>query len=198
MNTHTLALVLLLAACGGSTTEAAPPAPATPAAPVTPPPPTAQTAPPPAPAGDALKPGDPAPDVTFTLQDGKTVALSSLKGRKVLVYFYPKDETPGCTMEAESIRDGWPDIQAAGLQVFGVSTQDAASHQEFIEKHQLPFPLVVDTDHKIADAFHVPLILGSLASRQSFLVGPDGKIAQVWLDVDPKVHAAEIIAAGKS
>ena len=146
---------------------------------------------------DALKPGDAAPDVTFTLQDGKTLKLSSLAGKQVLVYFYPKDDTPGCTVEAQGLRDGWADIQAAGLEVYGVSTQDADSHKAFIDKQKLPFPLVVDTDASVAKAFRVPL-RGTFAARQSFLVGKDGKIKQVWLDVDPKAHAAAVIAAAKS
>ena len=146
---------------------------------------------------DPLKPGDAAPDITFNLQDGKTVKLSSLAGKQVLVYFYPKDDTPGCTIEAQGLRDGWAEIQGSGLEVYGVSTQDADSHKAFIDKQKLPFPLVVDTDASVAKAFHVPL-RGAFASRQSFLIGKDGKIKQVWLDVDPKTHAATILAAAKS
>lgn len=190
---NTLLVALVLAACGTSTEPAHPePAHAEPAAP-------AQAAAP----AEAAKPaslavGDPAPDVTFTLQDGSTVALSSLKGKQVLVYFYPKDETPGCTAQAEGLRDDWPEVQAAGLQVFGVSTQDAESHKAFIEKHSLPFPLVVDTGGKIATAFKVPLMRDEFAARQSFLIGADGRIKQVWLDVDPDAHAGDVIAAAKS
>jgi peroxiredoxin Q/BCP len=145
-----------------------------------------------------LKPGDPAPDVTFKLQDGKEIKLSSLADKQVLVYFYPKDDTPGCTIEAQGLRDGWSDIQAAGLEVYGVSTQDADSHKAFIEKHTLPFPLVVDTDFAVAKAFRVPLLRDAFASRQSFLIGKGGKIKHVWLDVDPKEHAATVIAAAKN
>lgn len=146
---------------------------------------------------EPLKAGDAAPDVAFKLQDGKEVKLSSLAGKQVLVYFYPKDDTPGCTVEAQGLRDGWADIQAAGLEVYGVSTQDAESHKAFIDKHSLPFPLVVDTDGAVARAFRVPM-RGTFASRQSFLVGKDGKIKQVWLDVNPKEHAAAVLAAAKS
>ncbi len=113
------------------------------------------------------------------------------------MYFYPKDDTPGCTVEAQGLRDGWADVQAAGLHVFGVSLQDAASHQAFIEKHDLPFPLVVDTDGAVAKAFRVP-VKGEYAARQSFLIGKDGRIERVWLDVDPQAHAAEVIGAAKS
>ncbi|WP_437956556.1 peroxiredoxin [Sorangium sp. So ce119] len=150
---------------------------------------TAQAAP--------LKPGDAAPDVKLTLHDGREVALSSLQGKQVLVYFYPKDDTPGCTVQAKGLRDGWADLQAAGLEVYGVSTQDAQSHQAFIEKYELPFPLVVDADGAVSGAFHVPL-RNDFATRQSFLIGKDGKIKQVWLEVDPKEHTAAILAAAKS
>lgn len=144
-----------------------------------------------------LRVGDAAPNVSMKLHDGSTVALSSLKGKQVLVYFYPKDDTPGCKIEAQGIRDHWADIQAAGLAVYGVSLQDAASHQAFIEKEKLPFPLVVDTDGAVARAFRVP-VKGEYAKRQTFLVGTDGKIKKVWLEVDPKGHAEEIVAAAKS
>ncbi|MGK4001785.1 peroxiredoxin [Sorangium sp. So ce1036] len=149
--------------------------------------------------GDAgpLKPGDAAPDVTFKLHDGKEVKLSSLRGKQVLVYFYPKDDTPGCTIQAKGLRDGWADLQGAGVEVYGVSTQGAQSHADFIAKYELPFPLVVDEDGAVARAFHVPL-RGDFASRQSFLVGKDGTIKQVWLEVDPKEHAAAILDAAKS
>jgi thioredoxin-dependent peroxiredoxin len=146
---------------------------------------------------EPLKVGDAAPDITLKLQDGKEVKLSSLAGKQVLVYFYPKDDTPGCTVEAQGLRDGWAAIQAAGLEVYGVSTQDAESHKSFIDKHKLPFPLVVDTDGSIAKAFHVPM-RGAYAMRQSFMIGKDGKIKHVWLEVDPKEHASTIIAAAKS
>ncbi|MDC0741956.1 peroxiredoxin [Polyangium mundeleinium] len=151
-------------------------------------------------AADESKPleaGDAAPDITLKLNDGKEVKLSSLQGKQVLVYFYPKDDTPGCTIEAQGLRDGWADIQAAGLEVYGVSTQDAESHQAFIDKYKLPFPLVVDTDGAVTKAFRVPMRL-SFAARQSFLIGKDGKIKHVWLEVDPKEHASTVIAAAKS
>ncbi len=145
-----------------------------------------------------LEAGDAAPDVTLKLTDGKEIKLSSLAGKQVLVYFYPKDDTPGCTFQAQGLRDGWADIQAAGLEVYGVSTQDAESHKAFIDKHHLPFPLVVDTDGSVAKAFRVPLRAGLFAARQSFLIGKDGKIKHVWLEVDPKEHASTVIAAAKS
>ncbi len=145
----------------------------------------------------ALAVGDPAPDVSLKLQDGKEVQLSSLKGKAVLVYFYPKDDTPGCTVEAKGIRDEWAAFQKAGIEVYGVSSQDAGSHQAFIDKYDLPFPLVVDSDGAVAKAFKVPTRLG-YASRQSFLIGKDGKLKAVWLDVNPSEHAAAVLAAAAS
>ena len=149
--------------------------------------------------GVALKVGDPAPAVTFTLQDGKTVDLASLKGKQYVVYFYPKDDTPGCTVEAQGIRDQWEGFQKAGIQVFGVSMQDAASHTAFIEKHKLPFPLVVDADRKVTTAFGVPVRGGEFAARQTFLIGTDGNITQIWREVTPAEHAKQVLdAAGAS
>ena len=183
-----LPVVFLIAACDPP--AAPPPAPsAKPAAPAVKDP--HESAPPP------LRPNQDAPEVTLKLQDGKEVKLSSLRGKQVLVYFYPKDDTPGCTVEAQGLRDGWAELQAAGLEVFGVSTQGAESHQAFIDKHKLPFPLVVDEDGAVARAFRVP-IRNSFAARQSFLIGKDGKLKAVWLDVDPKEHASTVLAAAKS
>lgn len=146
-----------------------------------------------------LKEGDDAPKVTFTLQDGKSVALDSLKGKQVAVYFYPKDDTPGCTVEAQGIRDQWEAFEKAGIQVFGVSLQDAASHSAFIEKHKLPFDLVVDPDQSVPKAFGVPVRDNQYAARHTFLIGADGKIKKVWREVNPKEHARELLdAAGVS
>lgn len=150
-------------------------------------------------AGSELKVGDDAPALTLTLQDGKTVPLQSLKGQQVVVYFYPKDDTPGCTVEAQGIRDEWEAFQKANILVFGVSMQDAASHSAFIEKHKLPFGLVVDADHSVAKAFGVPVTGGQFAARHTFLIGQDGKIKRVWREVTPKEHAKELLdAAGVS
>jgi len=146
-----------------------------------------------------LQVGDPAPQLTLTLQDGKTVDLASLKGKQVAVYFYPKDDTPGCTVEAQGIRDEWKAFEKAGIQVFGVSGQDAASHTAFIEKHKLPFNLVIDKDGAVTKAFGVPVSGGQYAARNTFLIGADGKIKQVWRNVNPQTHAKELLdAAGVS
>lgn len=146
----------------------------------------------------ALKEGDVAPDVDMTLQDGRKVKLSSLKGQFVTLYFYPKDETQGCTIEAQNFRDRFDDLKKAGITVIGVSTQDAASHKAFIEKEKLPFDLAVDEDKALAKAFGVPLRGPGLHARQTFLIGKDGKIKKIWRDVTPKDHADEVLAAAKA
>lgn len=155
----------------------------------------------PAPAASAaapLKEGDPAPDVDMTMQDGRHVKLSSLKGQNVVVYFYPKDETPGCTAEAENFRDRFADLKQSGITVIGVSTQDAASHKAFIEKEKLPFDLAVDEDRAIAKAFGVPTGTFGMHARQTFLVGKDGRLKKIWREVKPREHAAEVLAAAQS
>jgi peroxiredoxin Q/BCP len=144
-----------------------------------------------------LKEGDAAPDVEMTLQNGNSMKLSSLRGKPVAVFFYPKDETPGCTVEAQGIRDMWADLSAASVTVIGVSTQDAESHKRFIEKEKLPFDLAVDADGALAKAFGVPMKNGYTA-RQTFLIGADGKVKKIWRQVTPTGHAAEILAAARS
>jgi peroxiredoxin Q/BCP len=146
------------------------------------------------PSGPPLAAGSPAPEVTFTLSDESRVPLASLRGSRVLVYFYPEDDTPGCTTQAVGIRDHFAELEAAGVRVFGVSTQDAASHREFSEKHSLPFPLVVDVDGVIAAAFEVPLFLHR-AMRDSFLIAPDGTIERIWRDVSAESHLQEVLDA---
>jgi len=157
---------------------------------------SASAAPASAAARDTLKVGDPAPDVVFSFTDGTTASLASLKGQAVLVYFYPQDDTPGCTKEAEGIRDAWADFQAAKIKVVGVSMQDATSHQAFVDKYKLPFSLATDVDGALATAFKVPF-QAQHAARQSFLVDKDGKISAVWLRVDPSAHASEVLAKAK-
>lgn len=177
---------LLLTACPAET-AAPPPAAATPS--------PASAPPPAAPAPTGLAEGAAVPALTLTLHDGKTFTLPTGDDRPVLLYFYPKDDTPGCTAEAEGLRDRYADLTAAGVTVLGVSTQDATSHQSFAEKLSLPFPLVVD-DGKVAEAFQVPLRNG-LAARQSFLL--KGKtVAKAWPAVSPGAHAAEVLAAAQA
>jgi len=145
-------------------------------------------------AAKTLDVGDPAPDVDMPLQDGRHLKLSSLKGKMTVVYFYPKDETPGCTVEAQNFRDKAEDLKKADITVIGVSAQDAASHKAFIEKEKLPFDLAIDADQSIAKAFGVPM-RGSMHSRWTFLIGKDGKVKKVWREVTPKDHASEVLLA---
>lgn len=147
--------------------------------------------------GDAtvlLAPGAVAPDVVGEAASGDAVHLSAQRGHPAVVYFYPKDETPGCTKEACAFRDAFDRYAKAGVTIFGVSGDDATSHREFRQKHALPFPLVADVDGAVQRAYGVPSRLG-MAARVTFLVGPDGKIARVFPDVDPGVHAEEVLAA---
>ena len=110
-----------------------------------------------------------------------------------MVYFYPKDGTPGCTTEACAFRDVWQRFQDAGVRLFGISTDSTASHQSFTGEHQLPFPLIADPGETWGKAFGVSTTLG-MYERVSFLIGPNGKIAKVYPDVDPGVHATEVLA----
>jgi peroxiredoxin Q/BCP len=135
--------------------------------------------------------GQPAPDFTTTDQDGKPVHLADLKGHSVVVYFYPKDETPGCTHEACSFRDAWNDLQKKGVIIIGISTDTAESHKAFAKNHQLPFVLVSDPNGDIAKKYGVPMDEGYV-KRQSFVVAPDGTVKKIYRKVDVTKHAQEI------
>jgi peroxiredoxin Q/BCP len=137
--------------------------------------------------------GTPAPDFTVVAHDGHSVTLSKLKGKQVVLYFYPKDDTAGCTKEACELRDSWGQLQKLGVAVFGVSTQDNTSHKAFAEKYKLPFPLLPDEKGEIAGKFNVP-VSGGKAHRVTYLIGKDGKIQYVWPNVNPVGHAADILA----
>lgn len=138
--------------------------------------------------------GDTAPEFSAPNQDGKTVRLSEHRGKPVLLFFYPKDETPGCTKEACQFRDRYSQFKKLGAVVLGISRQDSESHRAFRSKHKLPFDLLVDSDGKIAEAFGVgtaPVV--GWHKRQSILIGPDGKVLRVYHDVDPAAHADEVL-----
>jgi peroxiredoxin Q/BCP len=139
--------------------------------------------------------GAPAPDVAGADAKGTPFKLSGQKGKFAIVYFYPKDDTPGCTKEACAFRDAFDKFVAAGVTIFGVSRDAEPSHKAFQQKYTLPFPLVADPSGAVQKAYHVPSIgSGSgVAKRVSFLVGPDGKIAKVFPDVDPGVHAKDLL-----
>jgi thioredoxin-dependent peroxiredoxin len=148
--------------------------------------------------GKGLLPvGAMAPEVVGQRPDGSKVRLSEVRGRAAVVYFYPKDETPGCTKEACAFRDAFQQYAALHVTIFGVSRDSEESHQEFRTEHALPFPLVADEDGVVARAYGVPSILG-MASRVTFLIGPEGRVVRIWPDVDPGVHAREVLAAAEA
>ncbi|MEO5599446.1 MAG: thioredoxin-dependent thiol peroxidase [Cyclobacteriaceae bacterium] len=146
-----------------------------------------------------LKPGDKAPDFTVNDQDGNPVALSSLKGKKLILYFYPKDQTPGCTTEACNLRDNYKAMLKKGYEVLGVSTDTEKSHQKFIEKEKLPFRLLADTDKKLHDAYGTWIeksmygrkYMGT--ARVTFVINEKGVIEDIIEKVDTKNHASQIL-----
>ena len=149
-----------------------------------------------------LKSGDPAPNFSGTLMDGTTVSLKDYRGKKLVMYFYPMDDTPGCTAQACSLRDANAQIKAKGAAVLGVSTQDETSHQKFSTKYKLNFPLLADTDRSVGKAYGAiggggllsaaKAIVG-LADRVTFIVDEKGKIAHIISSVDTKNHAEEVL-----
>lgn len=138
----------------------------------------------------------PAPDFRLQDQNGEWRSLADYRGQWVVLYFYPKDDTPGCTTEACNFRDDIYRFKAKGAAVLGVSLDDVASHKEFADKYELPFPLLADTDEQVARQYGVLTTLGPLkfAKRETFLIDPQGKVARHYTDVDPKAHAAEVLA----
>jgi peroxiredoxin Q/BCP len=147
-------------------------------------------------AAETPKAGDKAPLIQGKDQDGKTWKLSDSVGKQVvLLYFYPKDETPGCTKEACGFRDRMEALKKENVQIIGVSFDSAESHQKFIAAHQLNFPLLADTDGKIAAAYGVKMPDRNMAKRVSFLIGLDGKILHVTDNRDADVHLTEMKAA---
>ena len=142
-----------------------------------------------------LQVGDPAPDITARRRDGTSLTLSSLRGRHVLVFFYPKDDTPGCTAEACGLNDNLTALSETGTDVIGVSTDTWESHARFANRYGLEFALASDGDHSIRKAYGVGRMLGILPATQrvSFLVGPDGRIIHVWAHVNASRHAAEVL-----
>lgn len=144
--------------------------------------------------------GDQAPEFPARRRDGSTLQLSSLRGRYVLVYFYPKDDTPGCTAEARALNDNLSALRESGADVIGVSTDSWDSHQRFAEKYGLEFALASDRDHSIRESYGVGKMMGILpvTQRVSFLVGPDGRIVHVWPRVNAARHAADVLEEVRS
>lgn len=132
------------------------------------------------------------PDVTGIDQDGKSHHLEASSGRPTLVYFYPKDGTPGCTKEACAFRDVWSRFETAGVTLYGVSRDDRASHEKFAKEHHIPFALIADNEGKWANAFRVPDNNGK-SRRVSFLFDRHGQVARVYPNVDPGVHADQVL-----
>jgi peroxiredoxin Q/BCP len=135
--------------------------------------------------------GKPAPDFTVTASDGTKLALSEMRGKPVVVYFYPKDETPGCTKEACAFRDAFDALKKQGVVLIGVSSDSDESHRAFAENHKLPFFLVSDGKGELAKKFGVDSTLGFM-KRQSFVIGPDGNVKKIYRSVDVSVHAQQI------
>jgi len=147
-----------------------------------------------------LNDGDKAPDFILTDDEGKSVKLSSLKGKKVVLYFYPKDDTPGCTKEACSFRDGFTEIQKKGAALFGVSTDSVESHKKFKEKFHLNFPLLSDADKKVVNAYGVwkeKALYGRKymgIERTTFIIDESGKVKRVFPKVKVDGHYDEVLA----
>lgn len=144
--------------------------------------------------------GDPAPDFSMPDADGNTVNLADLNGQRVVLFFYPRDNTPGCTKEACAFRDVYDDLQAQNVAVFGVSTDNAKSHTKFATKHNLPFPLLVDEDGEVGTrygCYGLKKMYGKEymgITRSSFIIGSDGSLEKVYRKVKPEPHVAEVVA----
>jgi len=148
-----------------------------------------------------LSVGDPAPAFEAPSNGGGSIALSQFKGQSVVLYFYPKDDTPGCTTEACGFRDHHAAFTSQNAVVLGVSPDPVRAHDRFVTKFRLPFALVADTDHRIAEAYGVwgeKKFMGRTylgVHRSTFLIGPDGRIRAIWPNVKPADHPAEVLAA---
>jgi len=141
--------------------------------------------------------GQPAPTFTLPTQDGTPLALDSLRGHWVVLYFYPKDMTPGCTIEAHNFQRDLAEFTKRNAVILGVSLDSAASHQSFCSKESLTFHLLADTDHAVTSLYGSlgSFALIKIANRNTFLIAPDGKIAKVWTSVQVQHHSEEVLAA---
>lgn len=148
-----------------------------------------------------IEEGKPAPDFTLTSDSGEPVTLSSLRGKAVILYFYPKDDTPGCTTEACEFRDAYDVVRERGAEVLGVSPDDVASHGKFKSKYELPFTLLADPDHSVAEKYGVwgertyagKNYMG--INRSTFIIDRDGKVARAMMGIKPAGHAADVLEA---
>lgn len=148
-----------------------------------------------------LQEGDTAPEFSLPRNGGGTVSLRDLHGQQVILYFYPKDDTSGCTKEACSFRDAFLDFQRQGAVILGVSPDSVSSHDKFASKYELPFTLLADPEHQVAEAYGVWKERSSYGKtymgieRTTFLIDGEGRIKQVWRKVKPEQHAAEVLNA---
>jgi len=148
-----------------------------------------------------LKEGDKAPEFSVNTNGGGKISLADYKGKNVILYFYPKDDTPGCTKEACAFRDNFSEFKKRGAIVLGVSPDSVKSHDKFVEKFKLPFILLADEDKKIVEAYGVwgeKSFMGRKymgTNRVTFLIGPDGRIKKIWPQVKPEEHVEEVLAA---
>ena len=142
---------------------------------------------------DLPQPGQQLPNVEFITESGEKLPAGELTGQKTVLYFYPKDDTPGCTAEACSFRDRMADYEAAGIKVYGVSLDPPESHRRFREKHNLNFPLLTDEGGNASGALGVLREGGEKANRVTFLLDSDGRISRVYPEVSPETHADEIL-----
>ena len=150
-------------------------------------------------AGDILKPGQVAPSFKLSDSEGKVHKLSDYQGKILVIYFYPKNDTPGCTAEACNLRDNFEDLTKAGINILGVSYDDTKSHQKFISKYNLPFPLLADTTKTMSEAYGAKSGLFGLFApkRITYIVNKNGKIFHVFEKVDAKNHSQQIMAVLK-
>jgi len=149
-------------------------------------------------AGDVLQAGATAPDFSLPSQEDTQVSLSQYKGKWVVLYFYPKDMTTGCTIEAHNFQRDLPKYEALNAVVLGVSLDTVESHKTFCSKDSLTFKLLADPDHKVIDAYGVPVADHNgmkFANRDSFLISPTGKVVKVWTGVNPNTHSDDVLAA---
>lgn len=143
--------------------------------------------------------GKPAPDFELTTDSGETVRLADLRGKQIVLYFYPRDDTPGCTKQACGIRDTWDAFPATGAEVFGISPDGEESHAKFKQKHALPFTLLADPDHEVAEKYGVwgerkfagKKYMG--INRSTFVIDPDGNVARAMMGIKAAGHASEVL-----
>ncbi|MFM7269765.1 MAG: peroxiredoxin [Cyanobium sp.] len=144
----------------------------------------------------ALAPGDPIPAIALMDAEGSLRRSDQLGGRPLVLFFYPKDDTPGCTAEACAFRDSYSDLRALGAEVWGVSGDDAASHRRFAARHTLPFPLLVDSGNSLRQSFGVPSVLGLLPGRVTYVIDGEGIVRHVFNNLlDGAAHRGEALAA---